>query len=46
MREQPHNKVCQVEDFSSDDLAGIVRDAFDPDGRRYGVAFPRAGACA
>lgn len=43
MKALPHNKACEVEDFASDDLAGIMRDV---DGRRYGAAVPRAGAGA
>ncbi len=46
MKLLPYDKVCGVEDFSSDDLAEIMRDVRDPEGRRCGAAFTRAGAGA
>lgn len=39
MSDLPHNKRCEVEDFADDELAGIIRDVFDPAGR-HGPAYP------
>lgn len=36
----PHNKPCEVEDFADEELAGIIREVFDPDGQRV-PDYPR-----
>jgi hypothetical protein len=35
----PHSKRCEVEDFAEEELAGIIREVFDPAGRR-GQDYP------
>lgn len=35
-----HNKRCEFEDFADAEVAGLIREVFDPDGRR-GPGYPR-----